>query len=321
MVVVFVTIGTDSGSRSDGTSSRGIMKAMTRNNRALFALKYLMPFGVLLFGTVVVIGTMWWSASRDRLQTTRLLTDPDALRAFEEEVRQSPQAIEKTFLLANVYYHRIFVGGAIPKVAESLKQFESFLDDAGVELTDETERDLTRIDSDAAELSTKYGVGVAGEATKGELLMRNMLAQSLPPEDQASAYVMLGHFQRAQHKLSDAHASAHKAEQFDPISPFPNRLRAEVLDKQRNYENAITENQTAAMKANVWAGIEPTFAQTVAWEFTSPTGASASSKARNWREQKSRVAGAVSQNAAMHITLLKSLIKLQALESQQSSTE
>jgi len=307
--------------KMDGTSSRGIMKSMTRNNRTFFALKYLIPFGVLLFGTVVVIATMWWSAARDRLQTTRLLTDPDALRAFEEEVRQSPQAIEKTFLLANVYYHRIFVGGAIPKVAESLKQIESLLDDAGVARTDETERDLKRIDSDAADLSAKYGVGVVGEATKGELLMRNMLEQSIPPEDQASAYVMLGHFQRAQDKLSDAHASAYKAEQLDPISPFPNRLRAEVLDKQRNYENAITENQTAAMKANVWAGVEPTFAQTVAWEFSSPTAASASSKERNWREQKARVAGVVSQDAAMHITLLRSLIKLQTMENQQSSTE
>ena len=195
------------------------------------------------------------------------------------------------------------------------------LDDAGVEQTDETERDLKRIDSDAAELSAKYGVGVAAEATKGELLMRNMLEQSLQPEEQALAYVMLGHFQRAQHKLSDAHASAHKAEQLDPISPFPSRLRAEVLDKQRNYENAITENQTAAMKANVWAGVEPTFAQTVAWEFMSPTGASASSKERNWLEQKARVAEAVSQSAAMHITLLRSLIKLQTMENQQSSTE
>ena len=295
---------------------------MTRNNGSFFAPKHLIPFGVLLFGTVVVIATMWWSAARDRLQTTRLLTDPDALRAFEEEVRQSPQAIEKTFLLANVYYHRIFVGGAIPKVAENLKQIASLLDDADVELTDETERDLKRVDSDAAELSAEYGVDVAAEATKGELLMRNVLEQpGLQPEEQASAYVMLGHFHRAQHKLSDAHASAYKAEQLDPISPFPHRLRAEVLDKQGNYENAITENQTAAMKANVWAGVEPTFAQTVAWEFSSPTGASASSKVRNWREQKARVAEAVSQSAAMHITLLRSLIKLQTMENQQSSTE
>lgn len=300
----------------DGTSSRGINKAMTRSNRAFFALKYLMPISVLLFGTVFVCAALWWSASRDRLQTTRLLTDPDALRAFEEEVRQSPQAFEKTFLLANVYYQRIFGLAGIPKAAESFKQIESLLDDAGVELTDETQRDLTRIDSDAAELSAKHRIDVAGEATKGELLMRNMLKQSLPPEDQASAYVLLGHFQRAQHKLSDAHASANKAEQLDPISPFPNRLRAEVLYEQGNYENAITENQTAAMKGSVWAGVEPTLAQTVACEFTSVDGVSANRKARNWREQKERVAGAVSQNAESHIMLLKLLIEFQAIENQ-----
>ena len=74
-----------------------IIKTMTRNNRAFFDLKKLLPIGILLFGTLVVMATMWWSAARDRQQTTKLLTDPDALRALEEEVRQSPQAIEKSF--------------------------------------------------------------------------------------------------------------------------------------------------------------------------------------------------------------------------------
>lgn len=293
-----------------------IIKTMTRNNRAFFDLKKLLPIGILLFGTLVVMATMWWSAARDRQQTTKLLTDPDALRALEEEVRQSPQAIEKSFLLANVYYHRIFVGGGISKAAESLKEINSLLDDAGVERTNETQGDLKRINADAAELSAQYGVAVSAEATKGELLMRNMLDQSLQPEEKASAYVMLGHFQRAQHKFSDARVSASKAEQLDPISPFPNRLRAEVLDKQGNYENAISENQTAAMKTNAWAGVKPTFAQTVAWELTSPSSFGASNQERNWREQKKRVAEAVSQDAAMHIILLRSMIKLQTMENQ-----
>ncbi|NOX55888.1 MAG: hypothetical protein GXP27_15885 [Planctomycetes bacterium] len=295
---------------------------MTNINDSLSSAKWLIPFALVLLGTAVTVALMWGEAARSRAEFERLLADPEALRELEEEVRQSPRDVERAFRLATVYRIRILMGISIPGSTEALNQIVSAMPEAGIELSDETKRDLKRVNTKSEELTAKYAVDVESEAKKGERLMQTVLRQpGVPAEDQAWSHIMLGHFQLAQRKLADALESSRQAEQLDPISPFPHLLRAEVLDKQGDYEEAIAENQTAVGKAAAWAGVQPTFAQQMAWAFTSPNSAVARSKERNWRKQKQQIAEWISTSAGMHILQLRLSIKQQRSAQQHEPTD
>ncbi len=295
---------------SEGGDAMSALKEHVRRDAGPFSSVLVLPGGRgrlawVLVGIIlatIVGGTFLFTYLRHRTERPGIEHSwrvDEAVRALEKMHAAKPDDVATSLRLGEAYARKIVAVRSLDGLRRYKPGFSGDQEKLG-----------QRWDANLAEMEAYMGIEVSAKemhrtSKEGEALVRRLLARDdVSAEDEATAWLLLGHFLLAQERFEEARETSGRAAALDGKDPRPHMLNAKIFEDKEQYEQAIKENHVALSTMSAWIRKDPSLLRQVLWGMGSPSHTSIA-KEHQWRAQQEKLAKDLALGIQMHIQVLK----------------